>query len=125
MPTSSFVATGDGILRQVPPERVAELAERYGLDREALTRLVEHLRPRWALDEQRWRTAHDPALPEFQAAAARLLVAWEALPLATRSAIFLTLEFLHPDLSGRRASLEVLLHALPRAPNFPRFWRPI
>jgi hypothetical protein len=122
-PTSSYVGTDDGILRHIPPDRVAELAENYNLDHEELTRLVERVRPGWALDERRWRTAFDPALPRFQAAAARLLAAWQALPLATQSAIFQTVEYLHRELAGQRQNLEVLLASLPEAMEFPHFWR--
>jgi hypothetical protein len=50
----------------VPPERVAELAERHGVDREALAGLVKRVTPSWASKEQGWRAARDPALPEFQ-----------------------------------------------------------
>jgi hypothetical protein len=122
-PTSSFVDTGDGILRYFPPERVVELAECYNLDGEALTQSVEQARLRWALDERRWRTAFDPPVPEFQTAAAKLLTAWQALPLATQSAIFLTLGYLHPEFASQRHRLELFLSALPTATELPLLWR--
>lgn len=124
-PPSAFVVSGDGILRSVHDGRISELAERYGLDRDALAGFVEGLAPRWALDERGWRTAQDPAVPEFQAAAARLRAAWRALPLATRSAILSTLGAVHHKLAGQQDVLDLFIEALPLGVEHPQLWRAV
>jgi hypothetical protein len=100
------------------------LAKSHGLPVEELRALVEKVRWSWALEERRWRDAHDPTVSAFRELARPFLRAWDAMPDSVRINIDANVAA-DPELRVVRSLVGPMLERLSRVAGNRRLWREV
>jgi hypothetical protein len=106
------VTLGGGILKLLPEAEIERLAKSYDLRIEDLRPVVKTLRASWALREQRWRDARNPAAADFKRHSEQLRNAWQRLSLAAQQSIAAVV-VVHVEMPELRPKLGVVLECLP------------